>query len=48
MYLAQAGLIARETLISRFEKELEPYLTGRTPTWNRTTLKMWVDACWPE
>ena len=48
MYLAQAGLIVRETLISRFEKELEPYLTGRTPTWNRTTLKMWVDACWPE
>jgi hypothetical protein len=47
MYLAQAGLIVRETLISRFEKELEPYITGRTPTWNRTTLKMWVDACWP-
>ena len=48
MYLAQAGLIIRETLISRFETELEPYITGRTPTWNRTTLKMWVDACWPE
>ncbi|MCX6593129.1 MAG: DUF6036 family nucleotidyltransferase [Acidobacteria bacterium] len=47
MYLAQAGLIDEETLISRFEKELEPYITGRTPTWNRTTLKMWVEACWP-
>ena len=48
MYLAQADLIHQETLISRFETELEPYITGRTPTWNRTTLKMWVDACWPE
>ena len=48
MYLAQAGLIVKKTLISRFEAELEPYITGRTPTWNRTTLKMWVDACWPE
>lgn len=48
MYLAQAGLISRATLIARFEQELEPYITGRTPTWNRTTLKMWVDACWPE
>ena len=48
MYLAQAGLINQETLILRFERELEPYITGRTPTWNRTTLKMWVDACWPE
>ena len=47
MYLAQAGLINQETLIARFEKELEPYITGRTPTWNRTTLKMWVEACWP-
>ena len=48
MYLAQAGLISQATLISRFETELEPYITGRTPTWNRTTLKMWVEACWPQ
>ena len=48
MYLAQLGLIVRKTLISRFETELEPYITGRTPTWNRTTLNMWVNACWPE
>ena len=48
MFLAQAGLIDRQTLVSRFESELEPYVTGRTPTWNRTTLKMWIDACWPE
>ena len=48
MYLAQAGLINQETLILRFERELEPYITGRTPTWNRTTLNMWVNACWPE
>ncbi len=47
-FLAQAGLITRATLVSRFETELEPYITGRTPTWNRTTLKMWIDACWPE
>ena len=47
IFLAQAGLINRETLVSRFENELEPYITGRTPTWNRSTLQMWVDACWP-
>ena len=48
IYLANAGLIDRITLAARFETELEPYITGRTPAWNRTTLKMWIDACWPE
>ena len=48
MFLAQAGLITRVTLMSRFETELEPYIPERTPGWNRTTLRMWVDACWPE
>ena len=48
MFLAQAGLISRETLIARYETEMEPYLTGRTPTWHRTTLNMWIGACWPE
>jgi hypothetical protein len=48
MFLAQAGLITRETLLQRFETELEPYLTGRTPTWNRSTLQMWISSCWPE
>jgi Nucleotidyltransferase of unknown function (DUF6036) len=48
IYLANAGLIDRVTLAARFETELEPYITGRTPTWHRTTLKMWIDACWPE
>lgn len=48
IFLAQAGLIRRDTLVSPFEAELEPYITGRTPTWHRTTLKMWIDACWPE
>lgn len=48
LYLAQASLIQRDTLISRFEKEYEPYVPGRTPTWNRSTLQMWVEACWPE
>jgi len=47
-YLAQADLINQETLISRFEKELVPFITERAPTWNRATLKMWVDACWRE
>jgi hypothetical protein len=47
IFLAQAGLIDRRTLIARFENEMEPYLTGPIPTWHRTTLKMWVDACWP-
>jgi hypothetical protein len=48
MFLAQAGLINRDKLIVRFETEMESYLTGPTPTWHRTTLKMWVEACWPE
>jgi len=48
VYLAKAGLIQRETLIARFESELEPYLTGRTPTWHRSTLQMWIDECWPK
>ena len=47
IHLAQTGRIQRETLVTRFEEELEPYLTGRTPTWHRTTLRMWLDACWP-
>jgi hypothetical protein len=45
--LAQAGLINRDTLVSRFETELEPYITGPTPAWHRTTLQMWLDAGWP-
>ena len=48
MFLAQAGLINQATLIRRFESEMETYLTGPTPTWHRTTLKMWIEACWPE
>jgi hypothetical protein len=48
MFLARAGLINRDTLVSRFEDELEPYVTGRTPTWHRTTLNMWIEACWPQ
>jgi hypothetical protein len=47
IFLAQAGLIDRDTLVTRFETELEPYITGRTPTWLRTTLQMWLDAGWP-
>jgi hypothetical protein len=47
MFLAQAGLIDRDTLVARFESELEPYIIGRTPAWNRTTLNMWIDSCWP-
>ncbi len=47
MFLAQAKLIVRDILVSRFETEMEPYLVGRTETWNRTTLQMWIDACWP-
>lgn len=48
IFLAQARLISRDVLIARYEAELEPYLTGRTPTWHRTTLGMWLEACWPE
>ena len=48
IFLAQAGLIDRDTLVARFEAEMEPYITGRTATWHRTTLKMWIDACWPK
>jgi Nucleotidyltransferase of unknown function (DUF6036) len=48
MFLAQAGLIDQDMLIARFEREMEPYLVGPTPTWHRTTLNMWIRACWPE
>jgi hypothetical protein len=48
MFLAQAGLINGATLVARFESEMEPYLTGPTPTWHRTTLRMWTESCWPE
>ena len=48
IFLAQASLINRGELIKRFESELEPYLSGPTPTWHRTTLNMWIEACWPE
>lgn len=47
MFLAQAGLINQNTLLARFEEEMGPYLVGPTPTWYRTTLNMWIDACWP-
>jgi hypothetical protein len=47
MFLAKVGFINKHTLVSRFEAELEPYITGRTPTWTRTTLQVWIDACWP-
>lgn len=48
IFLAQAGLIQRDTLIQRFQQEFEPYIVGPTPTWHRTTLQMWIDSCWPE
>jgi len=48
VYLARTGLINRETLVSRFENELEPYITGPTPTWHRTTLSLWLEQCWPD
>ena len=54
MFLAEAGLICRDMLVTRYEMEMEPYITGPTPTWHRTTLKMWIDTClsrndrWPD
>jgi hypothetical protein len=48
VFLAQAGLINETTLTARFESEMEPYLIGPTPTWHRTTLDMWIQACWPD
>lgn len=48
MYLAQAALIRPEMLLERFEIEMEPYIVGRTPTWHRSTLNMWIESCWPK
>jgi len=48
MYLAQAGLIQQDVLVERFAAEWEPYMVGKTPTWHRTTLRMWIAACWPD
>jgi hypothetical protein len=47
MYLARAGFLQRETLIERYRSEMRPYLSGPTPSWHDTTMKMWIDACWP-
>lgn len=47
IFLAQANLINKDTLVARFETEFDPYVTGPTPTWHRTTLNMWIDSCWP-
>ena len=47
MYLAQAGLIRPDILLKRFETEMEPYVVGRTPTWHRSTLDIWIESCWP-
>ena len=38
---------SNETLTHRFEREMQPYITGKTPTWHQITLSMWIDACWP-
>jgi hypothetical protein len=40
MFLAQAGLIHRATLVERFDTEMRSYLVGPTPTWHQTTLNM--------
>lgn len=48
IYMAHAGLLDRDTLVGRFETEYEPNVIGRTPTWLRTTLGMWIAACWPD
>jgi hypothetical protein len=48
VFLARSGLIQRQTLVSRFEAELEPYITGRTSTWHQTTLGLWLEECWPD
>ena len=47
MHLARAGFLQRETLTERYWSEMRPHLGGPTPTWHDTTLKMWIDACWP-
>ena len=47
IYLAKAGHINQDTLLARFETEMEPYITGRTPTWHRNALDMWIESCWP-
>jgi hypothetical protein len=47
MFLAQAGLIDRATLVARFDTEMRSYLVGPTPTWHQTTLNMWIESCWP-
>lgn len=46
-YLARQGLINAETLQHRYNTEMRGYLTGPTPTWHDTTMKLWLEACWP-
>jgi hypothetical protein len=42
MYLAQAGLINRETLVSRYYQELRPNFLSRHE-WHDKTLRNWVE-----
>ena len=47
IHLARSGLIQEDKLVKRYETELRPYLSGRTPSCNDATMRMWVEACWP-
>jgi Nucleotidyltransferase of unknown function (DUF6036) len=47
LQLASRGFLNRQTLRDRYEKEMRPYLIGRTPTWHDDTLAIWLDS-WPK
>jgi G:T-mismatch repair DNA endonuclease (very short patch repair protein) len=43
--LAQAGLLARDVLATRYRQELRPYLSREA--WHDQTLQMWIESYWP-
>lgn len=45
--LARAGLLNAETLKTRYEEELRPYLTGNVD-WHDKTAQLWLEMCWPK
>lgn len=44
--LAQAGHLEPETLRTRYNEELQPYLPRET--WHDQTLQLWIEFCWPD
>jgi hypothetical protein len=45
--LAVGGLLDAETLKTRYQEELRPYLIGNVE-WHDKTIQLWLEMCWPD